>query len=213
MAGLASIPSLMSTDLPPEAYTRETLQEAFDGLQSQPDVVRNSVHTPDRLVSLFRKSQRLSDHDHPVSSKKFISDLKNLASSLDQFDGRPRSFEMPQIPQAQPSPHTNPQDFQQSLNQMREQQPLAPAMPKASQVVEPEPPSPSQFATSQRTTETVRRASFELTTKETVTDGIKIDELTKQRVQSVRERFNLSSEEEALRLLVSIGYEKFSNFP
>jgi len=162
----------MSTDLPPEAYTKETLQAAFDWLQTQPDVVRSSVHTPEHLVSLFQKSQRLNDTDHPVSSKKFVTDLKSLASSLDQFSGNPTTY--------------------------------------VAQPVNIEPPQ-------QTTTQTVKKASFEVTTNTQAptpspSPALVFDPLTQSRIQQVKERFNLSSEQEAMRVLVSLGYEKFSQF-
>ena len=92
----------MKTDLPPEAFTKETLQKAFNWLQEQPETLRASVHTPERLVSLFQKSQRFNDNDAPVSSKKFIDDLKNLATSLDQFGSRPKAFAPTNPPPQQP---------------------------------------------------------------------------------------------------------------
>lgn len=158
---------LMSTDLPPEAFTKETLQAAFDWLQTQPEAVRGTVHTPEYLVSLFRKSQRLNDKDHPVSSKKFITDLKTLATSLDQFSDNEAT----------------------NLN-------TAP-------VVKKEP-----IATAIETPQLVQqkaKATLEMTMDP-------YDDVTQARVSQVKERFNLSSDQEALRLLVSLGYEKFSQF-
>jgi hypothetical protein len=151
----------MSTDLPPEAYTRETLQAAFDWLQTQPEVLRASVHTPERLVSLYQKSQRLNDLDHPVSSKKFVTDLKNLASSLDQFS----DISSPTTP----APENKIKDkIQENL-----------------------PPVPDPVSSAATMT---------------------FDDKTQTYLSRVRERFNLSSDNEALRLLVSLGYEKFSQF-
>ncbi len=182
---MASISLLMSTDLPPEAYTRETLQAAFDWLQSQPDLVRTSVHTPERLVALYQKSQRLNDNDRPVSSKKFITDLKNLATSLDEFSG----------------PSSSPMPSRQFSS------------PVTASVLESEPePKPAQ--SSKKTTQTVKKASFEVTTNTTTSDDdvLALDKITQERIQKVQRRFNLGSEAEATRLLISLGYEKFSTF-
>lgn len=200
----------MSTDLPPEAYTKETLQAAFDWLQTQPEAVRASVHTPERLVSLFQRSQRLNDQDHPVSSKKFITDLKNLASSLDQFSGKPNRLQVPNDKPVMPS-------FQSPTveSSMPSFQVNPPPAPSASRP-EPSPtPEPQVQGSSQTTTETVKKASFEVTTKtqHQSQSGLVLDEETRQRVNKVRQRFNLSSEQEALRLLVSLGYEKFTQIP
>ncbi|MBY0385244.1 hypothetical protein K2X05_08810, partial [bacterium] len=76
--------------LAPQAYTKETLSKAFDWLQYQPDQVKQVATSPDVLVGLFLKAQRQGidhiDADAPVSSKKFLSDLKNLKKDMAQFE-------------------------------------------------------------------------------------------------------------------------------
>lgn len=210
LASVVTIPSLMSTDLPPEAYTKDTLQAAFDWLQSQPEVVRNTVHTPDRLVSLFRKSQRMNDHSGSVGSKQFLSDLKKLSTSLDQFES-PLSPPNPETIVSAPEP---PAPVAVMSAPTPVVTPMSPMETSAMQPL-PQEPIPQHIGTEQKTTETTQKASFELTTqtRETVSTQLEMDELTLERVELVRKRFNLSSTKEALRLLVSIGYEKFSNFP
>lgn len=191
----------MSADIPPEAFTKETLQEAFAWLQSQPDLVRNSVHTKERLVSLYRRSQRLNDGDHPVSSKKFITDLKALASTIDQFNGQAMDLQPPP-----PPPFMEPQETI-----------FEPKSPKHSPTptVAAAPPIPPPLASEETTMETVKKASFEVTTntRQTTTRSLNLDSRTEERIQTVQNRFNLSSREEALRLLVSLGYEKFNEIP
>ena len=41
---------------------------------------------------------------------------------------------------------------------------------------------------------------------------VELDSLSKERVNEVRKRFNLASNQEALRLLISLGFEKFMEF-
>ncbi len=190
----------MSADLPPEAYTRETLQSAFDWLQTQPDVVRTNVHTPERLVSLYRRAQRLSDDDHPVSSKKFVTDLKSLASSLDQFSGQPQALQPPP-----PPPQAKAQETSQQYTA-----PTAPPPPPQAHTTQ------SDNSSEETTTETVKKASFEVTTntrQTTTKKAVALDATTEARIQDVQKRFNLSSREESLRLLVALGYEKFTQIP
>lgn len=84
----------IGTSVPPRAYTREILTTAFNWLQTQPDAVRAKATTPDALVSLFTQAQRGSgnkpdstfESEAPVSSQSFMSDLKNLAQGLKEFD-------------------------------------------------------------------------------------------------------------------------------
>jgi hypothetical protein len=92
--------------LPPQAYTREILTAAFNWLQTQPESVRKLATTPDALVGLYLRAQRFGssslEADAPVSSQNFISDLKNLAEGLKQFEGpaQEQRRSMPQAPSA-----------------------------------------------------------------------------------------------------------------
>lgn len=76
--------------LPPQAYTREILTAAFNWLQAQPESVKKLATTPDALVGLYMRAQRFGssslEADAPVSSQSFMSDLKNLAEGLKQFE-------------------------------------------------------------------------------------------------------------------------------
>ncbi len=88
----------LGTSTPPRAYTRETLTTAFNWLQSQPEGIRTRATTPDALVALYmqathRPSGARADYgqtaleiEAPVSSQAFMSDLKNLAEGLKEFD-------------------------------------------------------------------------------------------------------------------------------
>ena len=76
--------------LPPQAYTREILSTAFNWLQSQPESVKKLATSPDALVGIYMRAQRFGNSsmetDAPVSSQNFMSDLKNLAEGLKEFD-------------------------------------------------------------------------------------------------------------------------------
>lgn len=160
---VASIVSHMQTNLPPEAFTKETLQEAFQWLQSQPDSVRELVHTPESLVSLYRKAKR-QDNDAPVSSKNFMSELKTLAKGLEAF-----SDQSTRVTQSSKAPEL-----------------------KTAPVVTP--PAPSKKPV------------------QSTTAPLSLDSKSSQSVKDVRQRFNLGSDAEALRLLIALGYEKFNSF-
>ena len=155
---------------------------AFDWLQEQPEPVKATVHTPERLVSLFRKSQRLNDVDAPVSSKKFITDLKNLATSLDQFDGS-----TPQVIETKPKPSEKKSE---PLESVIRYQTAPQAEKKATEKPKIEAP---------QKTASIDASDF-------------LDPQSREKIQRVMTRFNLSSEKEALRLIISLGYEKFTDF-
>lgn len=205
----------MSTDLPPEAFTKKTLQDAFNWLQDQPEPVKASVHTPDRLVSLFRKSQRLDDQDAPVSSKKFLDDLKSLATSLDQFNpsrGRLHDFSSSPAFQEKEEPLPPPPSMAPANIETYSRPPERATTSRLTS--EPGPDYSGRTHTTETETET-HKASMEFTRQrqKTTTQTTDLDPESLQRVEEVRKRFNLGSDQEALRLLISLGFEKFSQFP
>ncbi len=230
----------MNQDLPPQAYTRETLQEAFNWLQEQPEPVRATVHTPERLVSLYQKSQRMNEYDAPVSSKKFIDDLKNLATSLDQFGGHPKNFKTTSPPPPQTSgfpfasapqnnsysglfksPQPSPMTVYSSPenHETFEQNPVfTPTIHhSASEAHQGQVSAQASASTHYESTQTTETKKSVITTeiKSSLQGPLSqdLDAISLQRVKEVKARFNLGSEAEALRLLVSLGFEKFSQFP
>ena len=89
----------LGSSVPPRAYTREILTTAFNWLQTQPESVRTKATTPDALVGLYLATtnkhggfkpdygQNSLETEAPVSSQAFMSDLKNLAEGLKEFEG------------------------------------------------------------------------------------------------------------------------------
>lgn len=76
---------------PPQAYTRDTIVEAFNWLQTQTESVREIAKTTDVMVSLYLRAKRNKENgkiedEAPVSSRNFKSDLKNLAEGLKAFE-------------------------------------------------------------------------------------------------------------------------------
>jgi hypothetical protein len=163
--------------LAPQAYTKETLSKAFDWLQYQPDSVKQVATSPDVLVSLFLKAQRQGidniDIDAPVSSKKFLTDLKNLKKDFAPFEeslgGAPQNNSM----QTQVS-----QQMSQQVSQT-----VTVTETKAATI-------PFQTAYMQS-----------------------LDPNSLQAVYDVQARFNLSTPQEALRMLISIGAKQVRQWP
>jgi len=137
---------------PPQAYTRETLAEAFKWLSQQPSAMKEICSTPDELVGHYLHAKRNGndsiDSNHPVSSENFRNDLKTIADSLNQFDFDTQEQELTaRIP--------------------------APTLNKNN------------------------NSSF-----------FSLDPLSKSMLEEITANFNLSSDQEALRMLISIGYKK-----
>lgn len=156
--------------LAPQAYTKETLSKAFDWLQYQPDQVKQVATSPDVLVGLFLKAQRQGiDHidvDAPVSSKKFLSDLKNLKKDMAQFED-PATSAQNSIQTQVTQTTTVSETKSMSMNA----------------------PTPNQNLMAQ------------------------LDAQSLQAVRAVQERFNLSSPQEALRMIISVGSKQIAQWP
>jgi hypothetical protein len=159
-----------SPTLPPQAYTREFLTSAFNWLQTQPESVRKAATSPDALVALFRRAQRYGasslEMDAPVSSQNFMSDLKNLAEGLKQFDG-------PEPKIAVPNPGSAPTIAQTLSSAANSFQDLLP-QPSA---------APLQA----------------------------LNERARQMIQEVKTELNLSSDTEAINMMVSLAYKSLKN--
>ena len=74
---------MAKSNLPPQAYTREVLAQAFAWLKEQPQNIRELANNADALVSLYLQSRRNGgqlptntvEATAPVSSKNFKNDL------------------------------------------------------------------------------------------------------------------------------------------
>ncbi len=203
---MTNIPFPMALDFPPEAFTRKTLQQAFSWLQDQPEEVRDMIHTPERLVSLYQKSRRLKEREGLVKSEKFIHDLKNLVGHesagnnalADQklSSDRKSSNEKPGMDSpTEPTGQTSDQDTPK----------LHPASFRE---------KPVGLDTSGHQNTGVGCEPHKKPTDLKFSNGkwMDLDPLSEKRVNEVMKRFNLDSTSEALRILVSLGFEKFSQF-
>ncbi len=204
----------MGTSVPPRAYTRETLTTAFNWLQSQPDSVRSKATTPDALVGLYMQAQRGGayatgfDAEAPQSSQAFMSDLKNLAEGLKEFDDS-------KLQRAVPPPASSRAQLGQSSTypQQAELRPQAPRV---------ETPIPRQEAPR---TESVTPAAAPRLTPPPVTapfvaapaavgasslvDGL--NERSLQMLHEVQMALNLTSESEALNMMIALAHKSLKS--
>lgn len=181
--------------MPPQAYTREMLAQAFDWLKGQPQYIRERATTADGLVSMYLQSRRAnggqpaagSGHaglatgsgtgssagEDAPSVESFKSDLRHLAENMKSFES-PVAFETPVI--RPPATHHTT---------------------KASTVTTAPDPKP-EFATVTAT----------VTPARPIEPKHSYDSQTMEAIQTVRQKLNLSSDSEALRMLVKLGFEK-----
>lgn len=194
--------------IPPQAYTRETIIKAYEWLKQQPENLREQANSVDRLVSLYLYAQRQSDagltildppekwsHKDLESVEHFKSDLKNLAQGLKQFEKTSASsssqFHRPPTkgPEAEPARDTAQIKGGPSMSSFTSS-PNGGLSHNQGGFVPPvsEKPSSNGFSG-------VNSAPFVW------------DEKSAQAIRSTRERFNLSSDQEAIRMLISLGFE------
>ncbi len=220
--------------LPPQAYTREILTAAFNWLQSQPESVRKLATTPDALVGLYMRAQRYGNStletDAPVSSQNFMSDLKSLAEGLKQFEQPPNHH--------QPSSNVSHgyQPMQAPLTQF--QQPHHPpppqqaAQPQHAHSHSPMPPMTTAMAaqlTSQMqaqiplqtpqaipTTASFRAPMATLNQQQLPALGVTgqnlaLNEMSVRMIQEVKSHLNLSSDAEAINMMLALAYKNLKN--
>ncbi|WP_413575937.1 hypothetical protein ACLVWU_16245 [Bdellovibrio sp. HCB290] len=186
--------------LPPQAYTKETLLKAYQWLMSQNSNIKEIATTPDMLVSLFLKATRDGESalERP-SIKNFKSELKSLAGLMGELD-RPQQ-------QSHAAGATYHPPVQQTLQPQAAQTMAQPVQQMVQQVAQPvvhvpQTPTPPQTHQVSYTEKTLTATTQSTNVMEVFDCG------TKLMIQEVKEEFNLSSELEALRMLIKIGYVK-----
>lgn len=209
--------------LPPQAYTRETLTAAFNWLQSQPESVRKLATTPDALVGLYIRAQRYGnsnfENDAPVSSQNFMSNLKSLAEGLKQFEQSPMTPPL--------GPHMNPNVNQQTMPQQPPPPPqAAPSHQQPSNVHQYMTPAMAAHLTSQMQAQIPLQTPQSLPTTQSLRSQIQtlqqsqhaaanppalLNDMSARMLQEVKNHLNLSSDSEALNMMLALAYKNLKN--
>lgn len=211
-------------NLPPQAYTAEVLARAYEWLKDQPPSIRELATSADILVGLYtraKRSKKRGPYDlAPVSAKEFLADLKNLAKNLNEFDGGDKPNPVtPQPTTVRTEPIKTKPPAQQPIPTAPAQAPAAMELPTpaAPAAATPEKAQPSRAAVTPITvTPITARVSPQPQTSmprkpmpSSMENYIQndLDQRTQEMLRAVAQKLNLSSEREALRMLVTLGYE------
>lgn len=165
--------------LPPQAYTKETLMKALKWLIHQPPHIREMATSDDLTVSLYIKTKLQGENAlERPSIQNFKNDLKSLAGMM---GGESRS--------------------------QYEQEDYAPPVkipPKSPTLIQPnvEITQPHSHSVNLHQVPSASASSAQLGTK------FDLDAKSLNMIHEVKTGLNLSSESEALRLLISLGYQK-----
>jgi len=187
---------MATVNVPPQAYTRETLAQAYTWLNSQPESIKARAQDADTLVSLYLhacrhglnvfKEDRIAEA--PESTQDFKNTLQNLSKDIHQFEDKQQVDTQQAGKQQAGKQQADTQqadkqqvDTQQVDTQQAENQPPANSAPLQTPLLEP-PSKP-----------------------------LSLDPRSLDGIRRVQERMNLSSESEALRLLISLGYDRIRN--
>ncbi|MBC7466057.1 MAG: hypothetical protein H7256_08695 [Bdellovibrio sp.] len=179
--------------LPPQAFTKETLQKAYTWLLTQSASIKEMASTQDMLISLYLKAQRNGDASLDTPSiQNFKQELKSLAGIMGDLQTPPASAQP--ASGATSASHASSNNHS-THNQTQTQQ----AAPSYTHTVNPGAMYVSQAAqaVNQANNST---AAFSLS---------QLDGTSLQALSDVKMTLNLSSEAEALRALIALGYRQF----
>ncbi len=218
--------------LPPQAYTKETLIQAYNWLRTQPTHIQELAKSPDALVSLYTKSQIHGEsYLNRTNLQGFKSELKNLANLMGDLDHStddppgaitksPTSSNKTLNSTASPTAAVN---MASSLNPHNGAHSSSPSV--ASHSSSPHSPQGTNSLNNSgiggpRNTNSslppmITESTYPLfnalianQTQEMQDLRTLLDARSWGMLQEVKNHLNLSSETEALRLLISLGYQK-----
>ena len=203
----------IGSQVPPRAYTREILTTAFNWLQTQPEAARAKATTPDALVALYMQAtnnvggrfdrtyggQSSLETDAPVSSQAFMSDLKNLAVGLKEFDDS-KSI---RAPQARPAMPQHASDTRLSTSEKLQPNP---GFPVSHHVGEHRVPTAAATVSAPVTTSSVPQTA--------TAAPLRTQQLNEKSLAMLREvqvAMNLSSETEAINMMIAVAYKNLKS--
>lgn len=187
--------------LPPQAYTREVLTSAFNWLQTQPESVRKLATTPDALVGLYTRAKRFGasslEADAPVSGQNFMSDLKNLAEGLKQFEEPKSNIGVPHPagPLFSHASSANPISAHTALHPV--------GAPNSSPNLGPQ--------TVLNQMNQVNHVNQIFTPSGGPVESSGLNERSRAMIQEVKDHLNLSSDTEVINMMLALAYKSLKN--
>lgn len=169
--------------IPPQAYTKESMLKAYAWLQNQEASIKEMATTPDILVSLYLKATRDGEGalDRP-SIQNFKHELKQLAGLMGEFDKDPAPEVKPKATEASVSSHQLKREVQ----------------PKPAESL------PLDFPQLERKF----NSSVVTPQMSASVNGLEFDSASIAVINEIKVKLNLSSNNEALKMLIQVGYNK-----
>lgn len=183
--------------LPPQAFTKETLQKAYTWLLTQSPSIKEMASTQDMLISLYLKAQRNGEASLETPSiQNFKQELKSLANIMGDLQTPQPSNSSANQNSSNSVAHHHASSAQSSLN-------------NSSASFSASATSSSQ---SGQTNASAPRSSQAQVISETTTTAAMLtglDATTLHAIHDVKQTLNLSSDAEALRALIALGHKQF----
>lgn len=201
--------------LPPQAYTKDTLVQAYAWLQTQSPSIKELATNPDILVSLYMKSKTQGEQffERP-SIQNFKNELKNLAGMMGELDSPSGSHQQTTVIShsqvTQPSFSNNPSiglnashSAAATVSTLSMNHFSGSHLPNS--LYQNASPVQNNINSSlQHTLENPIYSPSESRRENT----FRLDEKSLQMIQEVKHSLNLTSDQEVLRLLLALGYHK-----
>lgn len=194
--------------LPPQAYTKETLIQAYNWLRSQPSHVQELAKSPDALVALYSRAQiHGENYLSRTNLQGFKTELKNLANMMGELEDSPMSSKPQTSSKSGGSNHGPSSSLANSAT-------VSSSAPVSIHPQNMSPgPSPAMPAAMTGMTPILNEPNLPLFNAAATVPQVPdlrsvIDARSWTMIQEVKNHFNLSSETEAIRLLVAMGYQK-----
>ena len=202
--------------MPPQAYTKEILAAAVSWLYQQPESLKQTIKNSDDLIGHYLKAVRSnspqtapsfshgeknSSQSSLSSTKSFRNELQGLAQNLKQFEDRPdNNGNASEIQHSELS-----QEYLRELNKFiaDSQMTRNPEVPTNGAITGSSPSNSHPLGESDELGKDSNTSSQESLGVETVL--LKIDGKTREAIEISKHYFNLSSDTEAIRLLVTMG--------
>ena len=204
--------SMAINPLPPQAYTKETLQKAYSWLLSQPTSTKEMAHDQSTLVSLYLRAVRNGEATLEVpSAQQFKKELKFLANRIETFQDNPPAQNAQNV--------SLPSSIDHSI--LNSSNALTAVNINANQVIDN---SHDILKTSLKPTESFNTVENEISNSKSVlaksylsknteaskaTSGFIIDSKSQLAVDHVKQVLNVGSDDEAIRILITFGIKYF----
>ena len=197
---------IQTKDFPPQAYTKETVSEAFIWLQSQPDEVKKTVTHTNQLVSLYLKNKCQQYWTSKTNASKNTDGNHDFNNQLQEM-----ALEMTSLAQTAEDPDTHLNGNSPISNEKKDQTSSVNCLT----VPKPRHNTSSSNSLNGSASSNSTSSNFphqnDIQNQETLlsTDLKKVlDVKSLKALEDAKTKLNLSSTVEAARLLITLGLEQ-----